>query len=444
MSEVRYNVVVSGAILEGFELSQVIEEFAKLFQLGEAKAEKIFSQGNVTIKKNVEESTAKKFIVALENIGAAAHILPLDDEPSEDLSSNLGSEKSAEKEVETQPKMVAPTQNLQTATAEKSIQPFTFYGNGYEYFRIWIVNILLTIVTLGIYSAWAKVRNAQYFYGHTEVSGSRFAYLADPITILKGRIIAVLFFVAYSVVSNLFPIAGIVLSLILLIVLPWIVVRSLRFNRRMTAWRNIRFGFDGKIGEAVKAFILWPFLGVLTIGILMPLALYKQKEFIINNTRYGTAKFELSPCLKEFFMIFVYAVVVLFIAGIIAWVVGLLFAPISPLVIAIAYFYVFAYVSVRSANVLYNNSKIRQGNIGFHSFWEIVSYFKLIFFNSLFTLLTLGFFIPWAKVRTAIYKAEHLELVCNSDLDGFVAGEEEKISALGDEFGDVFDMEIGL
>ena len=37
--------------------------------------------------------------------------------------------------------------------------PLEFRGNGYEYFRIWIVNILLTIMTLGIYSAWAKVRN---------------------------------------------------------------------------------------------------------------------------------------------------------------------------------------------------------------------------------------------------------------------------------------------
>ncbi len=34
-------------------------------------------------------------------------------------------------------------------------QGFRFTGNGGEYFRIWIVNLMLTIVTLGIYSAWA-------------------------------------------------------------------------------------------------------------------------------------------------------------------------------------------------------------------------------------------------------------------------------------------------
>ena len=50
--------------------------------------------------------------------------------------------------------------------------PFQFTGTGGEYFKIWIVNILLSIVTLGIYSAWAKVRRKQYFYGNTRVAGS--------------------------------------------------------------------------------------------------------------------------------------------------------------------------------------------------------------------------------------------------------------------------------
>lgn len=44
------------------------------------------------------------------------------------------------------------------AQAEIRVRPFSFTGSAGEYFRIWIVNIALSIVTLGIYSAWAKVR----------------------------------------------------------------------------------------------------------------------------------------------------------------------------------------------------------------------------------------------------------------------------------------------
>ena len=56
--------------------------------------------------------------------------------------------------------------------------PFEFRGNGGEYFRIWIVNLLLTIVTLGIYSAWAKVRRLRYFYGNTYLDGHPFEFQA--------------------------------------------------------------------------------------------------------------------------------------------------------------------------------------------------------------------------------------------------------------------------
>lgn len=52
-------------------------------------------------------------------------------------------------------------------------QRFSFTGTGSEYFRIWIVNLLLSIVTLGIYSAWAKVRRMKYFYRNTRLNDSR-------------------------------------------------------------------------------------------------------------------------------------------------------------------------------------------------------------------------------------------------------------------------------
>ena len=48
---------------------------------------------------------------------------------------------------------------------------FVFTGSGREYFRIWIVNLLFTVLTLGIYSPWAKVRKAKYFWQNTRLDG---------------------------------------------------------------------------------------------------------------------------------------------------------------------------------------------------------------------------------------------------------------------------------
>jgi hypothetical protein len=58
-------------------------------------------------------------------------------------------------------------------------EAFVFTGEWTEYFKIWIVNVLLTIVTLGIYAAWAKVRKRRYFYANTKLFGHTFEYLAD-------------------------------------------------------------------------------------------------------------------------------------------------------------------------------------------------------------------------------------------------------------------------
>ncbi|ENY72193.1 hypothetical protein G114_09394 [Aeromonas diversa CDC 2478-85] len=57
-------------------------------------------------------------------------------------------------------------------------------------------------MTLGIYSAWAKVRTQRYFYGSTELDGDRFEYLAEPLRILKGRIIALLYVVVTGILYH--------------------------------------------------------------------------------------------------------------------------------------------------------------------------------------------------------------------------------------------------
>src|ERR1043165_9971239 len=73
-----------------------------------------------------------------------------------------------------------------------------FTGRAGEYFGIWIVNLLLTIVTLGIYSPWAKVRRLRYFYRHPELAVSSFDFHGSPVKILVGRVIAVAMLLSYN------------------------------------------------------------------------------------------------------------------------------------------------------------------------------------------------------------------------------------------------------
>src|SRR5882724_3038436 len=98
--------------------------------------------------------------------------------------------------------------------------PVEFTATTGEYFRIWIVNLALTVVTLGIYSAWAKVRKRRYFYSHTRIDGEGFEYLANPIAILKGRLIAFALFGAFYAVSHFAPLYQFILWIPLAIAAP--------------------------------------------------------------------------------------------------------------------------------------------------------------------------------------------------------------------------------
>ena len=126
------------------------------------------------------------------------------------------------------------------AASEKVQHHFEFRGSGGEYFRIWIVNVALMLVTLGIYSAWAKVRTRRYFYGNTFVAGHSFDYHASPVRILIGRVIALLLLGAYNLAVSFSPFAIIPAMIVLGFAIPWLIVASRRFNATPPSWRACR------------------------------------------------------------------------------------------------------------------------------------------------------------------------------------------------------------
>lgn len=121
---------------------------------------------------------------------------------------------------------------------------FEFRGSGTEYFRIWFVNLCLSILTLGIYSAWATVRNRRYLYGSTYLMDSAFDFHARGAQILKGRLVAVALFAAYISLGQWAPLWQGVLMLVLLPFVPWVIVQARRFNTTNTSWRGVRLGFE--------------------------------------------------------------------------------------------------------------------------------------------------------------------------------------------------------
>src|SRR5712671_926850 len=134
--------------------------------------------------------------------------------------------------------------------AGERFERLQFSGNAREYFRIWIVNLLFTLLTLGIYSAWAKVRKKRYFYGNTTLQGDSFDYFGSPRAILRGRILALAVFVIYAFTGQLWPASNFLFWALAALFLPWLVVRALRFNANNSAWRGLRFDFGATTKQA--------------------------------------------------------------------------------------------------------------------------------------------------------------------------------------------------
>lgn len=200
---------------------------------------------------------------------------------------------------------------------DQKITPIVFNGKTSEYFGIWIVNLLLTILTLGIYSAWAKVRRKKYFYNNTFIDNVGFDYHAKPIAILKGRIIAFVFFMAYAFGGDISPFIPFAAILIFFIALPWLVVRSATFNARNTSHRGLRFDFVGKLGGAFRVFFVLPIVTILTLWLAAPYTLHQKNKFLMSNHKFGMSQFDMQARVKSFYKVY-WLVILVPLIGILA------------------------------------------------------------------------------------------------------------------------------
>jgi uncharacterized membrane protein YjgN (DUF898 family) len=351
---------------------------------------------------------------------------------------------------------------MDTQTADHQDGQFHFSGETGEYFRIWIVNMALTIVTLGIYSAWATVRKKRYFYTHTTLAGGNFDYHANPKAILIGRAIAVLMLLAYYVSSYLHQLAPFAVILLVLALVPWFVVRSRRFQSRVTSYRGVRFNFTGGYAEAFKTYYLAALISVLSLGLATARANHMRARFIVSNSAYGQTNFGFGASLNTYYSYFWRSVGLTFLVGIgyafaTAGIASTLDAPApgqQPGVIHLALLYaqlvllmagyaaVGVYYQVRIRNHLFNTTTLGKSELV--SSLEVSTMLGLYLTNLLAIVFSFGLAIPWAQIRMARYRADSTTASLADNWQTFVAAQSDAGTAIGDELGEAFDVDVGL
>lgn len=339
------------------------------------------------------------------------------------------------------------------AATEASVE---FHGDGREYLRIWLVNVALSVLTLGIYSAWAKVRREKYFHRNLVVDGAAFDYHGNPRSILVGRILLFILLMVMNFAEGISPVAHLALLAVAAFAVPWLLVRSLQFRARNTSYRGVRFAFAGSYREALALYLGHGALTLLTAGIYLPAFLRKQKAFLANNLRFGGTPCSFDASVGAFYrglkvplvlwLLFPVAMLAIpFLAGALGpaglWLAILLPVLMALLVLSLNLVLV-PFIRVVGSNLLWNHSRL--GTTGFRSTQTVGSYLRLVIRNWLLTLLSLGFYWPVAQVRVASYRAQHLAVTNPAGLASAAAVPGSNPAAVGDEVIDAFDFDIAL
>ena len=317
-----------------------------------------------------------------------------------------------------------------------STEKLRYHGTGGTLLGIFLVNALLTVLSMGIYSFWARTRLRQFYYGATELDGDRFAYHGTGGELLVGALLSgcVLAFVA--MVFGLLMVAtgaagasggpgsaqflvifGYMLTLVTLVAIAINGARRYRLSR--SSWRGIRFTFRGRWQDYLQLMLTGNLLSVVTLGFYGPFYRNKSRAFLANHSQFGSLPFGYDGDGKDLFVQYLKALLLTIPTLGLCWV---------------------WYVAFRQR---YFWSHTTLGPVRFRSTMTGGRLLGLSLTNVLLALLTLGIGIPWAVTRTMRYSFDTLALEGDIDWKG-VEQQAQLASATGEGLAQGLDVDIDL
>ncbi len=306
---------------------------------------------------------------------------------------------------------------------------FQYLGRGLELFRIQLVNIILTVLTLGLYYPWAKARTLSYLYSQTHFEDSPFSFTGTGKEMFKGFIKAFVLILSwyalliYALTTEKLGLTQLVLLgfyVFLIALTPFILHSSYRYRMAKSNWRGIRFGYVGERKELVKIFLKGIFFTIITLGFYGPWLTINVRRYMLSNIRVGNAGFRYDADGSEYFWLnFKGYFLTIFTFGI--------------------YFFwwqrdIFRY--------FVNNLHIEQEEraLFLHSSAEAVDFFELIVINMLIVVFSFGLGSPWATTRTMNFLTRNILINGYIAFDELQQAQESYNDATGEEFSDLLDF----
>ena len=372
-----------------------------------------------------------------------------------------------------------------------------FTGSGSEYFRIWIVNLLLILVTVGLYLPFAKARRIRYFYANTHVDGQALGFHGDPWKMFRGFLLLVVLMGAYFAAGQFSPMAALIAFIALCAIWPALWRASMQFRLGNTSWRGLRMAFDGSLQDAYRAVAplylpLIAFIGLslfadqpaendaagaqanrlhamlllgsmILAGLMTPWFLTLTKRYQHEGYRLASQETSIQlPASRMYGLCMRAALIGLlpaFLIGVVAAVlvgavghtqgesgkgIGLVLFAAAMLVSYLVIFLLgMPYVTSRMQNLVWNGTGSQA--VTFDSQLTFRALFWLTLKNWTLVALTLGLYRPFAAVHTARLRLQAVTLTTTEDVAQWSARARPGMQdATGEVAGDFFGIDMGL
>jgi uncharacterized membrane protein YjgN (DUF898 family) len=344
-----------------------------------------------------------------------------------------------------------------------------FHGTAREYFGIWIVNTLLTLVTFGLYAPWAKVRRNRFFHANTTLAGFGFDYHATGGQLLKGWLLVAAYLVITQLIGDAYPLATFGIVVLVLIALPWLVERGLRFKARVTSYRNLRFQFRGSLLKAYVSLLLGGVLGLVSFGLLSPIFSKIYYNYLFDGASYGGRRFITRGRIGSIYKS-IWLPALLLIVGLVPsfflfaytlsheydvmptevmrsdwWraIFHVVFSYVAIIPFLLSYYLMLIVYRIGVRNVMWSAAtfddkhRLVSDVPRFHYAWILIS-------NTVVTIASFGLMRPWAAVRERRFVAAFTGLWIMGDVDELQSQLETTGSAFGSEFLDSDGFDIGF
>lgn len=303
-----------------------------------------------------------------------------------------------------------------------------FHGKGHSLFGIFVVNTLLTLLTLGVYYFWGRAKIRRYMHGQTALHDSRFSNTTKGGELCVGWVKAVLLIVTITVLAEvpsffwenmthewitLIAFYG----LFIFVFLPMAIVGSWRFRLSRTSWRGIRLSFRGRAKTFFKLYYVGVLKTLFTLGFYYPYFETKMRRFMTKDTRFGTGRFDFSGRGRDLFAPFAMCVLL------------------SPFTL----FLCWAWYSARKTRYYWSRTTLE--GIPFLSTVSASRLLSLKVGNFILLFFSLGLAWPWVAVRNSKFWCAHLALGGQPDFSR-VAQDFSDAGTTGEGMSDYLDFEF--